>query len=186
MSVILTLICHASTAAVREAAFPLDEPLDPAAHAKAVALASTIRRVDTAWTSPASCARQTAAALGLAATIDTALRDIDCGDWAGRSLADIEAEFPAAVAAWLTDSTAAPHGGESIADLLHRMTPWLASVGKGDGRVIAVTHAAVIRAIILLALDANPIAFWRIDVAPLCRVRLRGNAGRWTLLSLGD
>jgi broad specificity phosphatase PhoE len=185
MSVILTLICHASTLAVRNAAFPMDEPLDPQGHAKASALAADMRRVDAAWTSPALRARQTADALGLDATIEPALRDIEFGTWSGRSLAEVEATDPAAVAVWTTDCMAAPHGGESIIDLLHRTAPWFDTVGKAEGRIAAVTHAAVMRAAIILALDANPVSFWRIDIPPLCRVRLRGNAGRWTLLSVG-
>ena len=184
MSLILTLVCHASTRAVRDATFPLDEPLDPQGHAKAAALASRIRRVDTAWTSPALRATQTAAALGLAAAIEPALRDIDFGRWAGRSLTEIEVGEPDAVALWITDSADSPHGGESIIELIQRVRTWLDIVAKLDGRIVAVTHPAVIRAAIIVALDANPFSFWRIDVAPLCCVRLRGNSGRWTLLSM--
>ena len=186
MSVILTLICHASTRAVRDAAFPADEPLDPQGHAKASALAATLRRVDTAWSSPSLRARQTAAALGLDAIADPVLRDIDYGAWSGHSLAEIEAVAPDAVASWLTDCSAKPHGGESIVDLLHRLAPWLETVGKAEGRIVAVTHTAVVRAAIILSLDANPMSFWRIDAGPLCQVRLRGNAGRWTLLTMGE
>lgn len=185
MSVVLTLICHASTLAVRNAFFPMDEPLDPQGRAKASALAADMRRVDAGWTSPALRARQTANALGLNATIEPALRDIDFGAWSGRSLTEIEATDPAAVASWTNDCSAAPHGGESILDLLHRVAPWFDTVGKAAGRVAAVTHPAVIRTAIILALDSKPDSFWRIDVAPLCRVCLRGNSGRWTLLSIG-
>jgi broad specificity phosphatase PhoE len=185
MSVILTLICHAATHAVRDAAFPADEPLDPQGLAKATALAADIRRVDAVWTGPALRARQTAAALGLKATVDPALSDLDYGTWAGRSLADIETATPGSMAVWTTDCSAAPQGGESIVELLARVAPWLATVGQANGRVVAVTHATVIRAAIVLALDANPVSFWRIDVAPLCRVRLRAKSGRWTLLSIG-
>ena len=184
MSLILTVVCHASTRSVRDTAFPLDEPLNPQGHAKAAALASRVRRVDTAWTSPALRARQTAAALGVNATVESALRDLDFGHWAGRSLTEIELAAPDDVAIWMTDSSAAPHGGESIVELLRRTGSWLDEVAKTDGCVVAVTHPGVIRAAIILTLDAKPYSFWRNDVAPLCRVRLRGNAGHWTLLSM--
>ena len=65
MNVRLILISHASTSAVREVAFPADEPIDPQGQAKASALAGELRRVDAAWTSPALRATQTATALGL-------------------------------------------------------------------------------------------------------------------------
>jgi len=47
-----------------------------------------------------------------------------------------------------------------------------------------VTHAAVIRAAVIHAIDAKPSSFWRIDVAPLCRVDLRSNGERWVLRAL--
>jgi broad specificity phosphatase PhoE len=184
MSVILTMICNASTGAVRDAAFPLDEPLDPQGHAKASALASAIRRVDVAWTSPALRAVETAAALQIKATVDPALRDIDYGTWSGRTLDEVALADPAAVASWMSDTAAAPHGGESLVDLFQRVAPWLETMCAQEGRVAAISHAAVARASIILALGAPPVSFWRIDLAPLTRVRLRGSAGRWTLLSL--
>jgi hypothetical protein len=79
------MVSHASTDAVRDAAFPLDEPLDTGGEAKARALAASLRRVDAAWSSPALRARQTAVALGLDAATDPVLRDIDLGRWAGQS-----------------------------------------------------------------------------------------------------
>jgi broad specificity phosphatase PhoE len=182
MSVLLTLISHASTRATREAAFPLDEPLEPTGLGKASALATEVRRVDVAWTSPALRARQTAAALNLDAVIDPALRDIDFGTWAGRSFDEVAAANPEGLAAWMTDCSAVPHGGESILELFDRTARWLERVIDDRGRVVAITHSAVVRAAIVLAVDAKPASFWRIDVAPLCRVRLRGESGRWSLL----
>lgn len=114
MSVILTLICHASTSAVRNVAFPADEPLDPQGHAKASALVGELRRVDAAWTSPALRAMQTAAALQLEAKVNPALRDIDLSCWAGRSFTDVQESDPDGIAAWISQSDAAPHGGESV------------------------------------------------------------------------
>ncbi len=184
-NVTLSLICHAPTRAIRDAAFPADEPLDPQGAAMAAAAADTIRRVDEAWTSPALRARQTADALRLDARIDPLLRDLDYGSWAGRLLDEVAATDPAGSAAWISDTSAAPHGGESIDELLNRVSTWLGTLVGRDGRIVAVTHASVIRAVVVRVLDAKPASFWRIDVAPLCRVRLRGQAGRWTLLSIG-
>jgi broad specificity phosphatase PhoE len=184
MSVTLTLICHASTQAVRAAAFPMDEPLDLQGLAKASALAPTMRRVDAAWTSPALRARQTADALGLTAAAVPDLRDIDFGTWSGRSIDEIETIAPEALAAWTHDCAAAPHGGESIVEMLARVACWFETIEPVQGRIVAVTHAAILRAAILFVLDARPEAFWRIDIAPLCRLRLRGKAGHWTFLSM--
>ena len=50
------------------------------------------------FASPAACARETASALGLAATIDDMLADIDYGSWHGRRLADLAVDAQAALA----------------------------------------------------------------------------------------
>ncbi len=90
----LTLICHGATSATRAAAFPIDEPIEALAVAKARKLGRLLRRVDLAWTSPARRACQTAAALGLAAEVAPALGDCDFGRWSGRSFADVERTEP--------------------------------------------------------------------------------------------
>jgi len=182
MSVLLTLISHAPTRG--EATFPEDEPVDPRGFTKAQALATKIRRVDSTWTSPALRARQTVAALNLDAVVDPALSDIDLGTWAGRSFDEIAATNPEAVAAWTSDCSVVPHSGESILELLDRAAEWLARVARERGRIIAITHAAVVRAAIIVALDAKPSSFWHIDVPPLCRVQLRGDGSRWSLLCM--
>jgi broad specificity phosphatase PhoE len=65
--------------------------------------------------------------------------------------------------------------------MIQRVCGWLAGCTAGDGRILAVTHAAIIRAAVVAALGAPPVAFWRIDVAPLTFKRLNGQTGRWTL-----
>ena len=175
----LTLICHGATAATRSGAFPADEPLEERALARAAALRPMIRRADRAWTSPALRARQTAAALGLDAVEESALRDVDSGRWAGRRLEEIQAEEPDGVIAWLADPEAAPHGGEALSALLRRAASWLDARAGDGGHGIAVTHAAVIRAAILHALGAPASSFWRIDIAPLSVVELSHDGRRW-------
>ncbi|MEJ0052337.1 MAG: histidine phosphatase family protein [Methylovirgula sp.] len=184
MSLRLTFIAHGATKATRAALFPCDEPLEAASATKAAALAPRIGRSDAAWTSPALRAVQTAEALGLAAEVDPLLADIDLGDWAGKSLEELEAADAAGLAQWIEDPSAAPHGGESVTHLLTRIANWLDKIGEGDDRIIAVTHASVIRAAAIVALDANPKSFWRIDIAPLSFSRFQARGGRWTVHSL--
>jgi len=181
----LILICHASTPAVRGSWFPLDELLDDRGKADAAALAGRIPDADRWLTAPELRTRQTAELLGLHAAITPALRECDYGMWRGRSFDDIQAREPAAVAASLEDPAAAPHGGESIMALLGRVADCLAGEQREHTRTIAITHSAVIRAMIVTAIGAPPASFWRIDVAPLSVTRLSGTAGRWNLMSTG-
>ena len=100
------------------------------------------------------------------------------GRWRGEVLANIG---PADLEAWLTEPRHAPHGGESIADLIERVDGWLDSLTDDTLRTVAVTHPAVIRAAILLALDTPPKSFWRMDIAPLSHTAMHFRGGRWTL-----
>ena len=177
----LTLIRHAPSDATRRSAFPLDEPLDERGLAEARALAPRVGRADAAWSGPALRARQTAEALGVRATVATGLDECDFGAWRGRTLAELDDEDPVAVAAWIEDPAAAPHGGESLLELLDRVGGWLEARAGDGGRVVAVTHAGVIRAAVVCALDAPPLSFWRLDVAPLSRTVLHAHDGRWTV-----
>lgn len=187
MTVRLVLVCHASTAATRAAAFGEDDPLDQPGRAKAAQLAATARWDGDARCAPSRPARETALALGIEARDDPALRDCDFGRWRGQALDDVSLREPDAVSLWLTDPSASPHGGESVTGVIQRVGLWLADLNGPNGEkrsVIAITHPSIVRAAIVAALGAGPASFWRIDVAPLTLTELRGNAGRWNLRSI--
>lgn len=153
--------------------FPLDEPLSDIGRRQAGRLAGDPR----ALAGPELRTRETAEALGLQATVEPLLADLDCGRWRGEKLADIA---PAGLHDWLTDPAVAPHGGESIVELVERVARWLERI-DGMVRTVAVTHPAVIRAAILVALGAPPKSFWRIDIAPVSHTVLHRRGGGWTL-----
>ena len=117
----ITWIAHGATAAARRAAFPGDEPLEDKARAKAAGLAPALGRADHVLVAPERRAQQTAEALGQTGRTDGQLRDCDHGSWAGRSLAEIQAEAPEALAVWLSDPAANPHGEESNAEMIRRV-----------------------------------------------------------------
>ena len=174
---------HGSTSATGAGAFPADEALDERGRTAAGALAHVLGRppVDV-LSSPSARCRQTAAAAGIARpTIDPALAECDFGAWSTRTLADVHAEDGAAVAAWMTDPDAAPHGGESLTDFARRIADWLDGQSRLDGRAVAVTHGGVVKAAVVHALGAPLAAFWCIDVAPLTLTELHCHDGRWTL-----
>jgi broad specificity phosphatase PhoE len=165
MTTRVVMICHGATEATKRAAFPADEPLlrppDP-----------VTERADLAFSGPATRCRQTAEALGLKVTVDERLRECDYGRWTGRTLTEVSETEPAAVHEWLTDPAAVPHGGESTVELVERAASWLDSLPSG--RIVAVTHPSVIKAVIVHAIHANPESFWRIDIAPLSRTVMSG------------
>lgn len=172
----LTLVSHAMTDAMAAGRFPIDEPLNAVGHRQADAVDLAIS--DVALCGPEKRARQTAELLGLTAGVDQRLADLDAGRWRGEVHSGVD---PAELAIWLTDVRQAPHGGESIVALVDRVRGWLDSVATRPLRLVAVTHPAVIRAAILVALDAPPESFWRIDVAPVSRIVMHFRGHRWTL-----
>lgn len=185
MPVRLSMICHGPTEATKAAAFALDEPIEAGRLLKLARFRGALRRADDIRTSPALRARQTAAALGLQAAVDPELRDCDQGRWAGRTLAEVEAEEPDGIAAWLSDPNAAPHGGESLSRFHGRIADWMECRETETGHIIAITHSGVIRAAILKVLDAPPRSFWRIDIEPLSLTDLRHDGFRWVLRASG-
>jgi broad specificity phosphatase PhoE len=185
----LLLVSHASTAAQRAGRFPVDDPLDTRGLAEAQAARTRLAIADdaAAFVSPAVCARDTAAALGLTASVDAGLADLNYGIWQGRRLAELAAEAPQDLAAWTLDPDAAPHGGESFSQLVKRVGEWLDALNGATDRasnrprnVIAVTHAPVLRAAIVYVLGASPVVFPHIEIAPLSMIELRCSSRGWT------
>jgi broad specificity phosphatase PhoE len=190
IAVRVTLIAAAATGNQRRTKFPADAPLDAAGHRLARQAAMRLPRGELpkgerVMIGPTVAARQTAEALGLEGTIALALADCDYGRWAGASFEAIAAAEPEAIAAWLTDETAAPHDGESHRGLRERVGAWLDHVGATlGGHTIAVTSPAVIRAAIVHAIAATPRSFWRIDIAPLSQTMLSRSNDRWRLRAI--
>lgn len=169
----LVLVRHAPTAATRAGAFPLDEPIDDYGRVAAASLAGALPGDATAFCSPARRCLQTAAALGLRPTVDARLRECDFGRWAGRTLAELDAEDPAATHAWMLDPAAAPHHGESLLAFHARVGAWLAEVAAApDAVIVAVTHGGVVRSAVTHALNAPPAAMWQTSVVPLSIIEL--------------
>jgi broad specificity phosphatase PhoE len=180
----ITFISHAPTAALRRAAFPLDESVESGELEKLVSIGWIPPRVHQVFAGPELRTRQTASALGLDPILSAELKDLDYSSWRGKSLDEVQSMDPQGVELWLTNVDAAPHGGESLASLLSRIEHWLGGQ-NGSGHTVAFTHPAVIRAAILLALQAPAQSFWRIDIPPVSFADLRWGGRFWTLRRSG-
>ena len=107
----------------------LDSLLTPVGHEQAAEAAPVIaalgpdrvissdlrRAVDTADVVGAAC--------GLPVKFDARLRETHLGDWQGHTVAEIDHDFPGAIAAWRSDPTWAPPGGESRVAVVERSRP---------------------------------------------------------------
>jgi broad specificity phosphatase PhoE len=179
--------------ALREARFDQDGPLEPAGLRQARSAAAEVPHHARAYASPSVRCAGTAAALGLAAEPAPALAGCSMGSWTGRTLDEVAATEAAAVARWLADPDAAPHGGERLSAFCTRVGAWLDALPDalpdttsdtapdGRGPVLAVVEPDVVRAAALHALGVPGAAFWRLDVRPLTVTELTGRAGRWNV-----
>jgi len=159
--------------------------LDAAGMAQAERLAARLQREDpvAVHSSPQPRARQTATPIarrfGLSVAPAPALDEIDCGDWTGRDFGTL-AEDPL----WrrwneCRSSVRPPGGTETMAQVQARALGFARGLGAqhaAGGAVVAVSHADVIKAVLLGVLGLPLDAHWRIDGAPasVCTLLLAG------------
>ena len=121
------------------------------------------------WASPLSRARQTMAlmreAIGLPQApvhIDIRLMELTFGDWEGLTWDEVVARDPAGARARAADKWRfRPPHGESYADLVERVRPWLE---ERDGDVLVVAHGGVARAFMALLADVPPLVAANADI----------------------
>ncbi|MFI1801667.1 histidine phosphatase family protein [Streptomyces sp. NPDC020379] len=174
-------VSPAMNGALRQPRFDDGTSLDHVGLRQARAAAATLPAAGRHLCAPSTRCRETADALGLDAEQAGDLRDLDVGRWQGRTLEEVSTAEPHAVATWLSDPLATPHGGESLSDLTARVGGWLDARGCESGRILAVVEPAVVRAAVVHALGLPLRTFWRLDVLPLSSTTLTGRAGRWNL-----
>ncbi|MDF3306936.1 histidine phosphatase family protein [Rhodococcus koreensis] len=101
---------------------------------------------------------------GLPVQIDERLRETHLGDWQGLTHLDVDARAPGARAAWRSDATWAPPGGESRIDVARRSKPVVAELVEkhedwADKPVVLVAHGGLIAALTAALLDL-PVDRW--------------------------
>ncbi|GAA3880787.1 histidine phosphatase family protein [Streptomyces lacrimifluminis] len=176
------LISPAISAALREARFDDDCPLDASGLRLARSAAGSIPPVSRVWVSPTARCRETAQALGLDVGAQPGPAGLDAGRWRGATLTEVTEKEPEALTQWLTDPQSAPHGGESVRALCDRVAHWLDdTAAQVTGRSVAVVEPEIVRAVTVRVLGAPESAFWRIDVPPLTATELSGRAGHWNV-----
>ncbi len=146
----------------------LDSVLTADGRAQAVAVAPDIAKVapDRLISSDLSRARDTAeqvsGACGLPVVLDERLRETHLGQWQGRTVTEIEQDYPGAIAAWRSDPTWAPPGGESRVDVVRRSRPVVEEldevlVDAPRATAVLVAHGGLIAGLVcgLLALPTS-------------------------------
>jgi len=121
--------------------------------------------LDAVYASPRRRALETAAALGPAPIVDDRLRELEFGEFEGRTYDEIAASHPEIYRCWMETPTEVRFpGGESYADLRSRALEAAADLrARHAGETVAaVTHAGVVRAVVADALGMPDGAIFRL------------------------
>jgi broad specificity phosphatase PhoE len=185
----LLLIAHAATSWNTERRYQgwSDVPLSDVGLDQAGRLANALgdASLDAVFASDLSRAVETAGGIeksrGLVVRIDRRLREMNFGDWEGKTASEIhDVSDP-----WLRgDVDARPPNGESLAEVSERVGAFLAELP--DAEVAIVGHRGSLRVLLcrLLGLPATSHWSFQLDVASISQVRL--DSGRAVLTRLND
>ena len=193
----LLLIRHGETEWNRRRVFrgTADVPLNETGRRQAelVAQALAHRRIEAAFTSPLSRARETArialSPLGIEPRAEERLRDICYGKWQGRPEEEVARLWPEELERWRQAPQAArPPGGETLREVQQRAAAAMEEIaGAHPGGTVALfSHRVVCKLLVLQALGLGPERFpsLRLDNCSLSALRWR--EGNYTLVLLND
>jgi alpha-ribazole phosphatase len=180
----LWLVRHAPVMGPRGVIHAPEAPADTGDAAALARLRALLPPAAASFCSPARRTCDTAAALGLAAKEEPALREQDFGAWTGRTHAEIRAELGdgAYERFWRAPATNRPPGGESFADQIGRVAAGLAALPEGD--VVLVVHSGTVRAALAVALDLAAENALRFVIDPLSLTRIDRLDDGWRVVGV--
>jgi probable phosphoglycerate mutase len=116
-------------------------------------------------------AEPVADALGVPLQVHEGLIETDFGAWEGLTFAEASARDPELHSRWLTDTSVAPPGGETM-DAVHRRVRRVRDqliAEHGAATVVVVSHVTPIKSLLRMALDSGPALLHRLhlDIASL-------------------
>ena len=138
----------------------LDPPLS-ASGKLAAATRLTGIRVEAVWSSPLRRAKETAALIDCRRLVEVAeLKELDQGEWTGKTWAEVEAGWPGLAARKLDDwlGIAAP-GGEAWDAFVGRVRKGWEMIRSGPFPAAVIAHQGVNAALLYLIAGRNPIEF---------------------------
>ena len=196
----IELICirHGRTAWNADLRFQghTDVPLDAHGRGQALLLAASLRRTELSGAVSSDLVRcsETARIVldehpGVPLRLDADLREMAFGAWEGLTWAQIVKTDPKlALEGWSHPNSYAPPGGERFRDAIERASRAVERIREetpDPGRVLVVTHAGILHALLRVVLgeaEAERIAI-RFTPGGITRFSLEGGAGRLITLN---
>ena len=186
---ILILLRHGRTPNNAQARLQgqIDSPLDEVGFEQSAVVGKALRDrwpVDRVVTSSRRRTRQTSRAAGLGdvpTMIDDRWMEIDFGAYDDRRISDVMAELGAA---WASDISYVPPGGESMACLHERVGEAVAEIVEeaATSNIVVVTHATPIKSAVAWLLDGTAEMIMRLRVS-LASVTAFGPVGHGMVLT---
>ena len=99
---------------------------------------------------------------------DERLREIGFGSWNGQEMTTISAEKPDFVRSWQGSMSLKPEQGESIDDLVSRISPVIEELcdSHSGNTVVLVSHMMPVRTIAALSAKGAPSLYWSTNFSP--------------------
>ncbi|HEV7469001.1 histidine phosphatase family protein [Pseudonocardia sp.] len=135
--------------------------------APVIARMSLDRMISSDLTRAVDTAEEVSTASGLAVKLDQRLRETHLGEWQGRSVGEVEVDYPGAITEWRGDPRWTPPGGESRVDVVRRSLPVVEEIDEeyadevGEQSLLLVAHGGMIAGMVCGLLDL-PESTWPI------------------------
>ncbi len=173
----LFAVRHGETAWTRERRFSGARDIPLTEHgqrqAEAVAQALAAERIAAVYTSPLERARVCAEIIArphrLTVSVEPDFREMAFGEWEGLTRHELDTGATPMMETWRTaPERAIPPGGERVTDVATRVNKALQGVRDNHpaGAVVLVSHAIVLRLLVLDALGLGPERLWSLDASP--------------------
>ncbi|MBO65416.1 MAG: histidine phosphatase family protein [Actinobacteria bacterium] len=163
----------------------VDNPLDAVGRQQAQEISLALGTVDIVVSSPLQRARETAEPLGLPLRLDERWIELDYGEWDELPITEVTADQ---WAQWRSDSTFAPPGGESLAELDQRVAEACNDLlaEAAELNVAVFTHVSPIKSAMAWALGVEEQISWRLQVGQAQISRIAVREGRPLLTSFNE
>ena len=163
----------------------VDNPLDVVGRQQAHEISLALGTVDIVVSSPLQRARETAEPLGLPLRLDERWIELDYGEWDELPITEVTADQ---WTQWRSDSTFAPPGGESLAELDQRVAEAFNDLlaEAAELNVAVFTHVSPIKSAMAWALGVEEQISWRLQVGQAQISRIAVREGRPLLTSFNE
>ena len=163
----------------------VDNPLDAVGRQQAQEISLALGTVDIVVSSPLQRARETAEPLGLPLRLDERWIELDYGEWDELPITEVTADQ---WTQWRSDSTFAPPGGESLAELDQRVAEACNDLlaEAAELNVAVFTHVSPIKSAMAWALGVEEQISWRLQVGQAQISRIAVREGRPLLTSFNE